>query len=379
MMNEKTSLTGLQTSLLKATFLPGESGQLAWEHWIRQVDLDKPLDEGSFRLLPRLEKNLQKGNVGHPMMQRFKGAGRQNWLRNQLYFQTLTGAIAECYKANIPLIVLDGPALALLVDSHYHINVADDCRLLVHRDHGYDAVQCLRSAGWYPPPHLDELDLKNIVTSGSDLVFTNPKGSRLHLFWEMPPFNYLQGLEETFQEQAIRCQINSTPLSVLDPTDHILFLCLSDNSMPNRILFLRAIDILLILTAQVNIDWERIVDIAKEHRLGCPLKETLGFLYNILGGPPDFPLPAGTWDRIRSFPRAPWERIEGWYLRNPQDRWGRVPLLWFTHMRRRREHHWLARNIEFARLLQKKWALRYLGQVPFYACKRFLQGNSSGR
>ena len=90
-----------QLLLLQASLWRGERAFSAWTEWRhREPDLDT-LDEGSYRLLPLLYRNLGPELAGNPDAGRLKGVYRRSWAANQFGLRVGRKAIDALADAGV--------------------------------------------------------------------------------------------------------------------------------------------------------------------------------------------------------------------------------------------------------------------------------------
>ncbi|HYA13731.1 MAG TPA: hypothetical protein VEF33_05270, partial [Syntrophales bacterium] len=58
--------TAQQEALLRASLLQGEEALMAWDYWKSNTDMNR-IDQGSYRLLPLLYRNLSLHGVKDPL------------------------------------------------------------------------------------------------------------------------------------------------------------------------------------------------------------------------------------------------------------------------------------------------------------------------
>jgi hypothetical protein len=104
--------TARQELLLRAALLPTAEAGAAWSEWAAGPAMDN-LDEGSYRLLPLVYRNLKAQRIQHRLMGTLKGLYRRAWCENQLLFHRTVGVLESLRKAGIPTLLLKGAALAL--------------------------------------------------------------------------------------------------------------------------------------------------------------------------------------------------------------------------------------------------------------------------
>lgn len=133
--------------LLQAAFLPGEEAAHAYRRWKTLVNIDD-VDDESYRLLPKLHRNLAALALEDELTPRLKGIYRKTWYENQFRRHELGAALQVLAQAGVEVLLLPGPLLA--VDAYQDLGVSplDDCQALVHPQDAERAGRLLAEAGW---------------------------------------------------------------------------------------------------------------------------------------------------------------------------------------------------------------------------------------
>jgi hypothetical protein len=107
--------TAEQELLLRAALWSGERATAAWLEWASRVDVVNDLvDEGSFRLLPLVYRNLDRVGLAGPSMSRLKGVYRHSWAKNIALFRETQRVLHRLGGAGIDTIIMNGIALTHL-------------------------------------------------------------------------------------------------------------------------------------------------------------------------------------------------------------------------------------------------------------------------
>lgn len=101
-----------QLNLLKAALWQGQDALDAWLAWLAAVDLDGPLDSGTFRLLPLLYCNLHAQGVPAGEISRLKGLYRNAWYLNNRVLHGVRQLLADLRDAGFRVMFLKGIHLA---------------------------------------------------------------------------------------------------------------------------------------------------------------------------------------------------------------------------------------------------------------------------
>ena len=266
-----------QRLLLHAALFQGEEAVNRWQQWRDAVDIET-LDSESYHLLPLLCQNLVAHQVEDTHMARLKGVYRRHWYANQLLLKQAKSVITSLRENQIEAIVLQDAALA----TTYYQDFADrpmySLEFLIHPDEVVSTIQILQSLGWT----LSSTEPLETLITRSVLALTNQAQQQLylhtHIFWAIPQ-NYT---DEQVWKSRIPGQVSEVPISILDPTDQLLFICLRSKheGQQHRIHWL--VDAFMLLKPSAKIDWGRLVAQAQRYQLVLPLKNLLILLQKVL-------------------------------------------------------------------------------------------------
>lgn len=337
-----------QELLLKAALLDGPDAVQAWEQWQTIGDLDHA-GGGAFRLLPLVDRNLERIGVDHPDMHRLKGIRRRTWSQNELLFRDADEAIASLARAGIETLLLRGMALIARYYKDASLRPMNDCDILVPESSAEEADRALRSGGWKritPAPVRLGIGFRRFRNS---ITYRNGRGSQLDLHWHVLSMCCSPPADREFWEGAEPAEIGGKPARVLNPADQLLHICLSGLEWTYTPFTRWVADAMTILRSSEPIDWERFQRFARRHRLQLPLHRALEYLETMF----HFPLPAGA-RTAETASRA--DRLEYDCLTLPYRR--RSPAAWLVGAQRR---HWRSESGSFARYLAT--AVRW-GAIP---------------
>jgi hypothetical protein len=341
----------LQRPLLRAAFLPGAAGVAAWEMWRSQVRMEDHADPGSFRLLPRVCRNMRQHGIDDPLLAKLTGIARQSWFKQQSAFRTLAPHLQSLRAAGVDVLMLGSMAAALRCSD-------DPCESepvwswLVRPDQAVAALRRLRSSGWRldaPPP--DPL-LRAYVAHRSAQTFCGPDEQRLELSWQWWPGHS----DDEVWRAAEKGEVHTVPVFLLAPADHVLYACAQ--AKPR---YWRAIEVMLVVEAvHGNVDWARLESEARRRRLEPAVAETLSYIQDAL----DAPLPPDVVTRLAAAPPvAPVRAPNGAGSPHPTIR-QEVSRLWASH-RECSDGLGLGRRLfYFPKYLQYVWRLEHVRQVP---------------
>ena len=199
--------------------MPPEEAGPAWEEWNKLVDFEGYLDNGSFRLLPLLYKNLLNHKIQSSHIHRLRNVYLQSWYKNHKLFYESAAIILFLKNNGIPTIVLKGASLIALAYKDVGIRPMSDIDILVHYSQAATTIELLKSAGWKA---VHEEYLAYNLKYGCSMMFKREDDFELDLHWH--PFFESHGnhSESDFWEKAITVTISEEPTLSLCPSDLLL-------------------------------------------------------------------------------------------------------------------------------------------------------------
>lgn len=279
-----------QELLLRSIFKQGKEALEAWHEWQAHVDIDK-LDAGSQRLLPLLYDNLQAHAIEHPLMDRFKAIYQQTWCQNQILLYNITDLLRGFHKAGIQkMLLLKGAALMLLHYKDYGLRPISDVDVFIPMAQSSQAIQLLRERHWIATffsikSHLTEKQIAALIYRKTSWQFQNNTGKQFDLHWHVLDNDPIDEADNTFLAAAIPSTLNELPVYALNPTDQLLPICV-DGAQWNQLPTLHWIaDAMMIFKTSPEIDWERLLMLAEQHRSVLPLRESLNYLSHQMDAP----------------------------------------------------------------------------------------------
>jgi hypothetical protein len=292
-------------------------------------------------------------------MMKLKGIARRNWYKNQGFFRSLVPPLQALHEAGIECILLYGPAFALN-HTDYALNSETNLAILVPTRQTRQAINQLQALGWQPEKNLTESLLEPYLAADWRHVFQDAAGRRIHLHWHLLPECRTAEAEADFWEGAVVTKVHDVPVRILNPADKLLHSCVEDSSSLELSNFLRAIDVMLIIKTNPNLDWDRLISQAEKQRLVVPLLAALNYIQDTL----DEPLPPAIWQRLRSLPVSQQEQLEYRLKTSRPLLWRRFWRLWFDYRRYTASASLAQALLGFPRYLQHFWRLPRLLHVP---------------
>ena len=296
-----------QELLLQAALLEGEDAISAWQQWRSMVDLEGYLDNGSFRLLPLLYKNLQLLRIEDPFMNKLKGLYKQAWCKNQILFYDISKVLQYLHDAGIQTMILKGAALIVLHYKNYAVRPMADFDILVPTSQALPAINLLNKAGWIQTDNLIDVYL----CSRNSMKFIGKSGKELDLHWHLLGVSCQEVSDMVFWEGVVSIRINEVSSFALNPTDtllHVIVHGVSWNPEPPIRWIADAIS--LINSSDTEIEWIRLINQVKTHRVVLKVKEALNYLHEKFQAP----IPKSVMDKINRIPISFTEHLEYHYI-----------------------------------------------------------------
>ena len=316
-----------QQLLLQASLLRGDVVIDAWLKWKSNVDLNN-IDPGSYRLFPLLYFNLRLNGIEDPLMNIFQWVYRTTRNKNEILFQNISELLKNFYNESIQVMLLKGTSLILLYYKDYGLRPMIDFDILVHTEEASDAIKLLTKLGWrstitplkgftkmrflsklgWTPKERPFEDFsKEYFSVRHAHDFINPDKFTIDLHWHL-----LHGYNDVnadldFWEGAVRTRVDDVPTFALNPTDQLLRVCAHGvkwNSVPPIRWIADAM--MIVNNAQEEINWERMIALAKRHRLILPINGALNYLRSFL----EIPIPETVLMELQTFSISTTEYFE---------------------------------------------------------------------
>jgi hypothetical protein len=355
-----------QLLLLQASLWSKELAFPAWTEWRRrEPDLDT-IEEGSYRLLPLLYRNLTAQLVDDRDGGRLKGIYRRSWAANQLGLKAGRKAIDALTDAGIEVLALKGAALIGVAYRDPGARPMGDIDLAVPPPQVGEAVRVLRGVGFAPAEDNPE----RVLTVRHSLAFHDADGQEvdLHrgLLWRA-------GLDEEFWRESSEAEVGGAPVRVLNPADQLLHVC-AHGAAWNPIHPLRwAADAFKVIEAAGDrFDWDRLVAMAGRGHLTLPIHNAVAYLAAEVKAS----VPARALDELAAVDVSRAERRAHEALAQAPSSRRSVEMLWWFWERHRAVAHLDGRRATPAgliRYMQGFWGLESSASVPGYAARRLLR------
>jgi len=354
-----------QVRLLRAGLLERDPAREAWREWRRDGgDIDE-LEQGAFRLLPLVYRNLGE-DFEDPDAARLKGIYRRSWTVNQLSMRVGRRALEALRGAGLEPLVLKGAALLPTAYRDAGARPMGDMDVAVPDERIGAAVAALTEAGF----HSTEPDPVRLLTVRHSQAFADEDGLEIDLHRGML---WRPGLDEEFWRDSVEIEAMGEPARSLCPPDQLLHVCIHGAAW-NPVEPVRwAADAYKTLEAAgEGFDWGRLTRMATRGRLSAPLHDALACLSSEL----DADVPPQVLEELASVPLSRRERRAHEVLAQPPSSRRSAAMLWWFWER----HHAQAAldgarpgPRGFVRYLQGFWGLDRPSAVPGHAARRLLR------
>jgi hypothetical protein len=283
-----------QILLLKAALAPEAQALEAWLEWEIGFGLDRP-DEGSYRLLPLVYRNLAAQASRIPEGNVLKGIHRRSWSHNQVLFHQVRPFLEELRRDGIPVLLLKGAALALRVYPDTGCRPMRDVDVMIPAAAARARLPQLIAAGckalcWLPAG-LPEGFFQ--FRHAADLA--TPEGARVDLHWHALTQCCHPTADDLFWRSAQPLDFLGLPLETCGPTAHLLEICAQGTVWsPVPPVRWAADAVLLLRSSHAEIDWEGLTRTVCDLDLAPYVSSALTFLRNELAAP----VPADALERL---------------------------------------------------------------------------------
>lgn len=354
-----------QVRLLRAGLLDREAALGSWREWREHGgDVDE-LEEGAFRLLPLVYRNLG-GDLDDPDTGRLKGIYRRSWTVNQISTRIGRRALEALRSDGVETLLLKGGALLGTAYRDVGARPMGDMDVAVPEEKVGAAVAALETAGF----ESTEPNPVRLLKVRHSQAFKDEDGLEVDLHRGML---WRPGLDQEFWRESVEIDLMGVPTRSLCPADQLLHVCIHGAAW-NPVEPVRwAADACKTLEAAgEDFNWERLVQMATRGRLSLPLHDALTCLSTEL----EVAVPPKVLDQLAAVPLSHRERRAHEVLAQPPSSRRSAAMLWWFWER----HHAQAALDDarpgprrFVRYLQGFWGLESASDVPGHAARRLLR------
>ena len=271
-----------QLLLLHVALSSPERAANAWKQWNQRVDLDDA-DLATFRLLPTVYSALVSKGLSELATPRVKGIYRFWWVRQQQLFAALRESAQLLHAHEIPILLMKGVPLAHTIyadDSAYGSPAAramEDADLCVPLAQLPRAIELLQTLNWRAKyPEYAGCSLRHEITL--------QRPPRCELDVQRYPIEACRwnAFNEQIFARALPFEWQNLPLLMPSHEDHLVIICAHGMRHSESISAHWVVDAVQLLRfcAAKNLDfnWSRVVQTARETELRAPLCDALTFL-----------------------------------------------------------------------------------------------------
>ena len=277
--------TSKQEKLLKACLLSGFEAHEAWIEWKNTTVIER-IDPASYKLLPLVACNPDLRTLQDPLLTKCRWLHRQTLITNRLHFEKSMPLLSQLLKSGIDKIVLlKGIAMIVGYYKDFGARVIGDIDLLIPRSNAETAVSILLSTGWRSLlPRLDvqcaeQLDRWHAVN------FVHKEGMNIDLHWSLS-LESSAPLDSAVLQAAVPLAKNPLTLYLPNPGDLLLQTCIHGIKQCRVPLIRWVADALVLLKqSEKEIDWDRLVYLARQSHLCLSLSAAFDYLINRFNAP----------------------------------------------------------------------------------------------
>ncbi len=345
-----------QELLLKAALLQGDECVDALRGWESCSSMDE-LDEGSFRLLPHVHLNLEQQGIDHRLMGTWKGIRRRAWYQNRMLFHDMASIVEQLQKAGIETMLLKGGALAQCYYPDPGVRPMHDLNILIPEDKALDALNLIKKDGWSLTTWAPRVWTQTFLSFRDSVALENAGGQNLALHWHAMYQACQPGQDVAFWNAALPIDFMGLQAKILCPTDELLSSCVHGLRWSPVPHVRWVADCMAILRSGAEIEWDRLLRIARDIHVTIPLLHGLEYLEDTFGAP----IPQDVLTSVKSAPASRSEQLYYYRLACPGE--VRGPLdkfrsIYWRYLHTTARGGLLRRYVlGFPRFLQLHWGL----------------------
>lgn len=281
--------TQLQEDLLRATLLEDERALAAWQR-IRPTLEPGTLEHSTQALLPELRRNLTRLGCEDRLLELFKGVHRFAWARNQLLLAEVMPVVASLERAGVPTLMLKGAALMSDDRRDAGVRLMSDIDVLVPFGSLAAACRVLDRLGMAP---VEQVPLWYVIDYAPRFKhscnFRNAAGGQLDLHWHALKWSCHPAADAEFWAGSEAIRLRGVQTRALCPADEILLVILHGLRWSPTPSYRWVLDAALIARGGQAVDYDRLVEQARCHRVTHATRVGLLYLRRIaqIEVPPD--------------------------------------------------------------------------------------------
>ena len=321
------------------------------------------LEDGSFPLLPLVYRNLSLAGHDDFDLQRLKGIYRRAWVRNNLLVERTESISKALDEKRFRVEFVEGVTLASRFYDELALRPTSLVDILVAREDRRSALAALARIGWG--------ERRDLAPGGDDASYLfDEQGNACVVQTSLAPdlmSNPASGPETFLWEPGDRHPVGDVAIPVPPPTETLFAVCVGHARVEGVRNLQWIADAKMVL--QVDVDWQRIVALARASGQISRLHDALVCLRDLAGPKP----PQEVCNELAATAEGRRQRIS--YLCSVGAIWGpgALPALVGEHIAGTADRSFLGVVAAFPGFLRRRWNLARTWHVPFAAGKRALR------
>lgn len=353
-----------QRTLLKIALGPVDEAIPLWQGLQETFVLDE-LEPGSFDLMALVYHRLSAGEYDDPVVQRLKGIYRREWVRANLLGEHTREIAATLGEAGIRALYVEGSPLAERFYPERGLRPSWFVDVLVDEQATTTAREALATGGWTAPAvtgtdpddpvALNNADRSVCVVRSSlsyDFVLPDDPTASNRPLWESARPLALDGME----------------IPVPGPTETLLAVCVSGARAKPVASLLWIVDAMMI-TRGGEIDFERLVELARSHGQTLRLREALSYLSTL----PETSIPGPVLAQLEAVEVSPRERLAYTLAAGSIRAGGSLPEHAARHLAAAPNRSLPGAVATFPGYLRRQWGLSHTWELPYAAGRRIVR------
>ena len=274
--------TPSQLLLLRAALLEGPEAVQAAEAWFASGRTEAGpgfirLEQGSRRLLPLVYRNVKEA-LPAELRDTLRRVFLQYWADNQKLFRRMEERLTWFQANGIPTMALKGVALSVLHYRDKGTRPMADFDILVPEDLARHVIGMLQRDGWSADAYFSRAPQnKYFYRHIHGTLVTHPDHGAFDLHWHVLHAATFPGADSAFWDDSVPLSLNTIATRALNPTDQLLHACVHGFTVTEVAPIRWIADAITILRTS-QMDWNRMVKLARHLRVNIPMAATLRFL-----------------------------------------------------------------------------------------------------
>lgn len=276
-----------QTAILRVALCAPEVAAEEWAALRRTLDIEDIWDPEVQRLLPLVQRNLQRSGIDDVDFPRMKGIHRRTWFENTRRIHGVKPVLELLHEAGVETLLLKGLPLALQYYGDVGLRPMADVDVLVPYAAYDTALDVLEGDGFSDVLVLPR-DRRRRMYHGAG--FSHPDGRAVDVHWQLAlPFVLPHAEAESnddFFAAAVDLDLDGMVVPTLCPADMLLHLVVhglwagSDANVRWV-----ADSATVVQVAGDRLDWDRLADQTVRRDLVIPVSNALRYLAEVVDTP----------------------------------------------------------------------------------------------